>query len=200
MDPKALFNIPYGLFMLSANAQGRDNACIVNTVMQVTDNPRRVAVAVNKANHTHDMIADTGIFTASVLTELTPFSIFERFGFKSGRDTDKFLDFDGAARGQNGLLYLTGYANAAIEARVAMSFDLGTHTMFVGDVTDAVVLSDCPSVTYSYYQEHIKPKPQPKQKGYVCRICGYIYHGDVLPADFICPLCKHGVDDFEPLE
>ncbi len=203
IEPDAMFKLSYGLFVLSAKEKEQDNGCIINTVMQVTDSPKRITIAVNKANLTHDLIAKTGEFTVSVLAQDAPFALFERFGFQSGRTADKFAGFEPVARGENGLIYLTRYANAFISARVIFSEDCGTHTIFTAEVTEAKVLSATPSVTYEYYFANIKPKPQPPEgnkKGFVCKICGYVYEGDTLPADFICPLCKHGAEDFEPLQ
>jgi flavorubredoxin/flavin reductase (DIM6/NTAB) family NADH-FMN oxidoreductase RutF/rubredoxin len=202
IDPDALHRLSYGLFVLTAQENGRDNGCIINTVQQAAENPTRITIAVNKQNLTHDIISRTGVFNVSVLTTQTPFSVFERFGFASGRDTDKFAGFDAAARTENGLLYLTEHANAVLCAKVLETIDCGTHTLFVAQVTQACVLCGAPSVTYQYYFDHIKPRPQQPQegkKGFVCQICGYVYEGDVLPEDFICPLCKHGAQDFAAL-
>ncbi len=201
IEQAALFNLSYGLFVLSAKAGQKDNGCIINTVTQVTDTPKRISIAVNKGNLTHDMILSSGQFNVSILAEDAPFQVFKDFGFCSGRTVDKFQDAP-AARSANGLYYLTKYTNGFISARVLQTIDLGTHTVFMAEVTEAKVLRDIPSVTYAYYHAHIKPKPPvagPKKKGFVCKICGYVYEGDTLPADFICPLCKHGADDFEPL-
>lgn len=201
IEPAALFNLSYGLFVLSAKNQQKDNGCIINTVTQVTDTPKRISIAVNKGNLTHDMVLASGQFNVSILAEDAPFQVFKDFGFCSGRTVDKFQDAP-VARSANGLYYLTKYTNGFISARVLQSIDLGSHTVFIAEVTEAKVLRDVPSVTYAYYHAHIKPKPPvtgPKKKGFVCKICGYIYEGDTLPADFICPLCKHGADDFEPL-
>ena len=204
IDPNALFKLSYGLYVVTAQDEnGRDNGCITNAVMQVTDSPNRIAIGVNKANCTHDMIAKSGKFSVSVLTEDAPFKLFQHFGFRSGRDVDKFQEFKHADRCANGLYYLSKYSNALISGTVIASEDCGTHTLFIADVTEACILSDAPSVTYEYYFEHIKPKPPVSagpQKGFVCKVCGYVYEGDVLPADFICPLCKHGADAFEPLK
>lgn len=192
------------MFVLSAHADGKDNGCIINTAAQLTSTPGRINIAVNKANFTHDMIMKTGVFNLSVLAEDASFDIFKRFGFASGKDTDKFAGFEeNAARSANGLLYVTQGTNAFMSAKVIDSHDYGTHTLFVAELTEAQILREEPSVTYAYYFEHIKPKPQPKieeeKHGYVCKICGYVYEGDELPADFICPLCKHGVEDFEKI-
>ncbi len=203
IEPNAFFKISYGLFVLSARDAARDNGCIINTVMQVTDQPKRLTIAVNKANFTHDMILKTGVFNLSVLSIDAPFSLFQRFGFHSGKDTDKLADFHAIARSENGLFYLTETANAYFAAKVLETVDCGTHTIFVADVTEAKTLSEIPPVTYDYYFQHIKPKPIPageKKKGFVCKICGYVYEGETLPPDYICPICKHGAEDFEPLQ
>lgn len=204
VDPTAFQKLSYGLFVLSAKADGKDNGCIINTAAQLTSSPNRINIAVNKANYTHDMILNTGIFNISVLAEDTSFDTFKRFGFASGKDTDKFTGFENSvARSANGLLYVTEGTNAFMSAKVVDSYDYGTHTLFIAEITEAEVLREEPSVTYAYYFEHIKPKPQPKieeeKHGYVCKICGYVYEGDTLPDDFICPLCKHSVDDFEKI-
>lgn len=204
VDPSVFHKFSYGLFVLSAQADGKNNGCIINTAAQLTSTPGRINIAVNKANFTHDMIMKTGVFNLSVLAEDASFDIFKRFGFASGKDTDKFAGFEeNAARSANGLLYVTQGTNAFMSAKVIDSHDYGTHTLFVAELTEAQILREEPSVTYAYYFEHIKPKPQPKieeeKHGYVCKICGYVYEGDELPADFICPLCKHGVEDFEKI-
>ena len=204
VDPKTMQKFSYGLFVLSAQADGKDNGCIINTAAQLTSSPNRINIAVNKANHTHDMIMATGMFNISFLSEKTSFDTFKRFGFQSGRDTDKFEGFESSvARSANGLLYVTEGTNAFMSAKVVDSYDYGSHTLFVAEVTEAQILNSDPSVTYAYYFDHIKPKPQPKieeeKHGYVCKICGYVYEGDTLPDDFICPLCKHGADDFEKI-
>ena len=202
-DPKAMFKLSYGLFVLSARQDGKDNGCIINTVTQITDEPKRVALAVQQRNLTHDMIRDTGEFNVSVLSEEAEFSLFQRFGFQSGRNVDKLVGFADYERSDNGLIYLTKQANALISGRVTAATDYGTHTLFVADVTDLRVLSEVPSATYAYYFANIKPKPETtakKVKGYRCKICGYVYEGDTLPADFICPWCGHPASDFEPIE
>ena len=203
VDPNAMFKLSYGLFVLSAEADGKHNGCIINTAVQLTDTPKRITIAVNKANFTHDMILKTRKFNISVLSTSAPFSLFRQFGFQSGRDTEKFDGKFEIRVSANGLVYLSQYANAVISGEVVDALDYGTHTLFVADVTEAKILSGEPSVTYSYYFEHIKPKPQPKEDnkpGWVCKICGYVYEGEDLPADFICPLCKHGAEDFEKLK
>lgn len=200
VEPNAMFKLSYGLFVLTAKGT-RDNGCIINTVTQITDTPKRISIAVNKANHTHDLIMNSGVFNVSVLTTDATFALFQRFGFQSGREVDKFDGFADVARSENGLYYVTQASNAFISGKVIQTLDYGTHTVFIADVTEAKVLSNAPSLTYAYYFEHVKPKPAAlsEQKGWVCKICGYVYEGDELPADFICPLCKHGAEDFERL-
>lgn len=194
----AIFKLTYGLFVLSAKDGEKDNACIINTALQVTSNPLQVSVTVNKANFTHDMIMKTGEFNLSILSQDTPFEVFQHFGMQSGRDVNKFEG--DVLRTDNGIAYIGGVSNAVISVKVNKTLDVGTHTIFVGEVTEEHVLSDVPSVTYQYYFDHIKPKPETtKKKGFVCKICGYVYEGDTLPEDFICPICKHGAEDFEPL-
>ena len=203
MNTNAMFKIGYGLYVLTAKENGFDNGCIINTVSQVTSNPNRITVAVNKANKTHDMIIASGEFNVSVLSTSATFDIFKAFGFRSGKDADKFSDFKAVERSVNGLYYITDATNAYISAKVVNATDLGTHTLFLADVTDCEVLSDATSVTYDYYHKNIKPKPEVKKMSkvyYRCKICGYIYEGDELPADFICPLCKHPASDFERVE
>ena len=199
VEPNAFFKLSYGLFVVTAQDGGRDTGCIINTAAQLTDTPKRITITVNKQNHTHDVIAKTGVFNLSVLTEETPFSLIQRFGFQSGRDADKFAGWGEESRSQNGLRYLGAYTNAFFSCRVIEARDCGTHTLFIADVTEARVLSDAPAVTYAYYFEHIKPKPiaMEEKKGFVCKVCGYVYEGDTLPEDYICPLCKHGAADFE---
>ena len=202
MDNRAMFKIGYGLYVLTAREGERDNGCIINAAIQVTSTPNRIAVTVNKQNKTHDMIASTGQFNLSVLTTQAPFSLFKHFGFQTGKDTDKFDNLEGFSRAENGVSYIAKYTNSYISGKVIQSIDLGTHTMFISDVTEAEVLSSIPTVTYDYYQQNIKPKPQPKTEvsvGYRCEVCGYIYEGEVLPEDFVCPICKHGVSDFVKL-
>jgi len=203
VDPVAFQKFSYGLFVLTAKEGAKDSGCIINTGIQLTSNPNRITIAVNKANYTHDMIMRTGVFNLSFLSETTTFDTFKHFGFQSGRDVNKFDEHIPVsyAHSANGLAYITKGTNAFISAKVVDTHDYGTHTLFVAEVTEAAVLNAEPSVTYAYYFEHIKPKPQAKleeeRHGYVCKICGYFYEGDTLPEDFICPLCKHGADDFE---
>ncbi|MCL2276785.1 MAG: flavin reductase [Treponema sp.] len=199
IDPAAMFKLTYGLFVLTAKDNDKDNGCIINTVTQITASPLRIAIAVNKANFTHDMILKTKAFNVSVLSETAPFSIFQRFGFTSGKDNDKFKESGYEDRAANGIRYISGHANCVISANVVNSYDYGTHTLFTADVAQSFILSNEKSLTYQFYFDNIKPKPQaPKEtkKGYVCKICGYVHEGE-LPDDFICPLCKHGAEDFE---
>lgn len=201
MNKKAMYKLTYGLFVLSARQNDKDNGCIVNTVEQVTTSPNRITVAINKCNLTHDMVLATGVFNVSILSTDAPFSLFERFGFQSGKDVDKLRDYDNIARSENGLFYLPQYSNAYLSAKVVQTMDLGSHTLFLADVTDAEVLSDSDPVTYDYYQKNIKPAAKKTDvKGWRCTICNYIYEGDPLPADFICPVCKHGAIDFEKIQ
>ena len=202
MDNKAMFKIGYGLYILTAKEGKKDNGCVINTAIKVTSKPNRISVTVNKQNYTHDMIMKTGVFNVSILSEKATFDVFKHFGFQSGRDVDKFADYKDATRSENGLYYVTGDTNAYISGKVINTLDLGTHTMFIADVTDAEVLADVPTTSYDYYQKNIKTKPEAPKKvtGYVCKICGYIYEGDPLPEDFICPICKHGAADFEKIE
>ncbi len=201
MDPTAMFRLSYGLFVLSAQQAGKDNACIINTVTQVTTSPNRITIAVNKSNLTHDMISATGVFTVAVLSQEAPFELFRHFGFQSGRTADKYAGWAASRRAANGVLYPTACVNAYMAAKVADRWELETHTVFLAEVTEAAVLSDAPSMTYAFYHEQVKPKPQPvKKKGYVCNVCGYVYEGETLPEDFVCPLCKHGAQDFSPIE
>ena len=203
IDTTALFKLSYGLFVLTAREGKKDNGCIINTAVQITSSPCRISITVNKQNYTHDMIVRTDAFNLSVLTEETPMKVFEHFGFRSGKNINKFADCTSENRTGNGILYIPKYTNAVLSCAVVATVDCGTHTMFIADVTETKILSNIPSVTYQYYFDHIKPKPQPEndaKKGYVCKICGYVYEGEELPEDFICPLCKHGAEDFEPLQ
>ena len=198
-DPAALFSIGYGLYVVTTNDGQKDNGLIVNTVTQVTDSPKRVAVTVNKQNYSFHTIRKTGILNVNCLSTEAPFKVFETFGFQSGRSVNKFENCN-PKRSRNDLVVLPKHINAFLSLKVAEYVDLGTHGMFICDVTESRVLSSTPTMTYTYYQENVKPKPEvPKSKGYVCKICGYVYEGDPLPEDFICPLCKHGASDFEPI-
>ncbi len=201
IEKEAMYKISYGLYMLTTTDGEKQNGCIVNTVSMITDNPKRIVVFVNKSNYSETLLKKTGVFNVSVLTESAPFEIFKRFGFQSGKDVDKF---EGASYpvSENGLYYLPDCANAMMSAKVVDSYDYGTHTLFVAEVTEAKTLSNEKSTTYEYYQSNIKPKPAAKveeNKGvekWVCKVCGYTHEG-ALPDDFICPWCKHPASDFE---
>ena len=206
MDNKVMYALSYGLFVLSARRGEKDNGCITNTPIQVTTDPNRIVIAVNKGNYTHDMVKETGRFTLSILSEEAKFDLFQRFGFQSGRDVDKFAGFEAhTARDKDGICYVTQGTNAWLSCKVVSATDLGSHTLFLADVLDGGTLSSAPSATYAYYQAHIKPKPAAsapaasEKKRWVCTVCGYVYEGDELPADYICPLCKHPASDFELL-
>ena len=198
-DLTALFKIGYGLYVVTSNDGTKDNGLIVNTVTQLTDNPNRIAVNINKANYSHHVIKKTGVMNVNCLSVEAPFEVFQNFGFQSGRTVDKFANWP-AYRSDNGLMFLPKYINAFMSLKVEQYVDLDTHGMFICTVTEARVMSDKETMTYTYYHNNVKPKPQTEgKKGFVCKICGYIYEGDVLPDDYICPLCKHGVADFEPI-
>ena len=199
-DLTALFNIGYGLYVVTSNDGKKDNGLIVNTVTQVTNSPNRVAVCINKQNYSHHVINSTGIMNVNCLSVEAPFKVFENFGFQSGRNVDKFADCT-PLRSDNGLVFLPKYINSFMSLKVEDYIDLDTHGMFICSVTEARVVSDKETMTYTYYQNNVKPKPQTDgKKGWVCKVCGYVYEGEDLPEDFICPLCKHGVADFEPIE
>ena len=200
VDPTALFRIGYGLYVVTSNDGKKDNGLIVNTVIQLTDQPNRVAVNINKENYSHHVIKQTGIMNVNCLSVEAPFQVFENFGFQSGRQADKFAGWE-TPRSENGLVILPKYINAFMSLKVEQYVDLGTHGMFICSVAEARIINKKDTMTYTYYQENVKPKPQTEgKKGFVCTVCGYIYEGDVLPDDFICPLCKHGVADFVPIE
>lgn len=199
MDTKALSKIGYGLYVLTANDE-KDNGCIINTVMQVTSNPLQIAIAVNKRNYTTAMIQKTRKFNISVLSEKADFNIYKHFGYQSGKDVNKFENFSDTKRSPNGVLYITSGTNAYMSAYVQQEIDLGTHFLFIGQLVASENLSDDKSATYEYYQNNVKPKPETNnKKGWRCKICGYIYEGEELPADYVCPICKHGAVDFEKL-
>ncbi len=201
MDLSCMHKLSYGLFVLSAAEGDKQNGCIINTAMQVTTTPNRITIAVNKQNYTHDMILHTGVFNVSILDQTAPFALFQRFGFQSGRNADKLAGL-AVSHTENGLFYPSEHVCAVISAKVVQTMDLGTHTLFLADVTDGLSLSNEPALTYAYYHANVKPKPQANtenKKGWRCKICGYIYEGDPLPDDFVCPICKHGAIDFEKL-
>ncbi len=202
MNNNAMFKIGYGLYVITANVNGYDNGCIVNTVIQVTTNPNRISVTINKDNKTHDMIKDSGKFNVSMLSQKASFDIFKHFGFQSGKTVNKFNDFTDFKRSENNIPYITAGTCAYLSATVYSCVDLGTHTMFIANVIDGDVSSDDEAATYSYYHSNIKPKPEKNEVkvelAYRCKICGYVHEGE-LPEDFVCPLCKHGAADFEKI-
>lgn len=199
-DMNALFKIGYGLYVVTSNDGKQNNGLIVNTVTQVSDNPNRIAVNINKANYSYHVIKQTGILNVNCLTVDAPFKVFENFGFQSGRNTDKFVNYP-YILSDNGLPILTNYINASISLKVENYIDLDSHGMFICSVTEARVMNNKETMTYEYYQKNVKPKPDTDgKKGFVCKVCGYVYEGDVLPDDYICPLCKHGASDFEPIK
>ena len=201
MDLSAMFNIGYGLYVASTEFEGKDNACIVNTVMQLTSSePCKIGVAINKNNFTCELLQKSKRLNISILTEKAPFDVYKQFGFQSGRSVDKFDGIEGVKRAENGVLYLEKDVNSVLSVLVTEEIDLGSHILFIGNLTDTKVLSKDPSVTYAYYHKNVKPKPQKTEKhGWRCKICGYIYEGEELPPDFICPWCKHGSADFEKI-
>ena len=198
-DLTALFNIGYGLYVVTSNDGKKDNGLIVNTVSQVTNTPNRIAVTINKANYSHHVIKQTGIMNVNCLDTTATFEIFQRFGFQSGRSVDKFEGMD-VLKSDNGLAFLPRYINSFMSLKVDDYVDLDTHGMFICSVTEARVISKNETMTYTFYQNNVKPKPQTEgKKGYVCKVCGWVYEGEPLPEDIICPLCKHGAADFEPI-
>ena len=199
-DMKVLYSIGYGLYVVTSNDGKKDNGLIVNTVMQVANSPERIAVTVSKANYSHDVIKNSGIMNVNTLTTEAPFKVFEAFGFASGRDKDKFADCN-PRKSENGLVVLPKYINAYMSLAVEDYVDLGSHGMFICSLTESAVISDAESMTYAYYHKSVKPKPEIKsERGFVCTICGYVHDEDTLPPDFVCPLCKHGAEDFVPIE
>lgn len=199
MNPKALSQLSYGLYVVSTKHDKKMNGCIINTVTQVTSDPQRIVVAVNKKNLTCELIQKSGIFAVSILSETAPFSLFKHFGFQSGKNTDKFVDVPFKMTKQE-LPYLTEHTTAYLDCEVTASYDLGSHMLFIATVSDGEVLSGEKPMTYSFYHEFVKPKPDASStKGWRCVICGYVYEGEELPPDFICPWCKHGVEDFEKI-
>ena len=199
-DKNVLFSISYGLYILSANSSNTDNACVINTLSQITSSPDTVCVTVNKKNFTNEIIKKSKKFNVSILSTDADFELIKRFGFQSGRDIDKFVGFKDMYRSQNGIYFINKGANSFISVDIDEIIDFDTHDMFVGHITDTAVLSDKESLTYSYYQDNIKPKQNDNKKtGYVCTVCGYIHESDTLPDDFVCPVCKHGTSAFVKL-
>ncbi len=200
MDNKAMYDIGYGLYVLTAKDGEKVNGCIINTAVQVTSSPNRISIAVNKQNLTHDMILKTNAFNLSIIAQSAGFELMERFGFHTGRDTDKFAGFD-QPRSITGIPYITKDTTAWMSCWVEQAIDLDTHTLFIAMVTDAEKLSTAPAMTYTYYQQNVKPKPEMKKDahGWRCAVCGYVYEKEELPEDFVCPLCKHGACDFEKI-
>ena len=200
MNLDVMKKLSYGLFVLTARYGQKDNGCIINTAVQVASEPNTISISVNKANYTHDMILKTGQFNVSILSEQAKFDTFSHFGFQSGRDVDKFAEVS-ISRAENGIAIIhTDQTNGYLSGKVIQAIDLGSHTLFIATIEDGDVWDDTPSATYAYYFANIKPKPEPKKrKGWICTICGYIYEGEVLPDDFICPVCKHPASDFRPL-
>ena len=197
---KALYNIPYGVYVLTAKGE-KHNGCIINTLLQVTSSPSKISITVNKDNYTTQLIEKSGVFNISILDMTTSFDIIKHFGFASGKDTDKFAGFIDYKLADNGVAYITKHTNSYLSAKVVSKTDVGTHITFVAEVTADVVLANTESLLYSYYQSNIKPKTEKAKKTiWVCKVCGYVYQGDELPADFVCPLCKHGAEDFEKQE
>jgi len=203
INSNAMFKLSYGLFIITARENDFDNGCIINTAGQVTDTPLQIAVTINKKSKTYDMIKNTCVFNLSVISEKAEFELFKHFGFQSGSSANKFDGYQAAKRAENGVMYITDGVNSYISAKVVQDIDLGTHTMFVAEVTDAEIISDAASATYEYYHSNIKPKPQEKKNKktvWRCKVCGYEYEGDELPEDFICPLCNHPASAFEKIE
>lgn len=202
MNEKTMQKLTYGLFVLTSNDGTKDNGCIINTTMQLTSNPNKIAIAVNKANYSHDIIMKSRKFNVCILSEEAQFSLFQRFGFQSGRTVNKFEGFTDYKKGLNDLPIITQGANSYISAWVDQTVDIGTHTLFIATVTDMDILNDVPSATYGYYHQHIKPQPQQQKTtktAWRCKICGFIYEGEELPEDYICPICKHPASDFEKI-
>ena len=203
MDKKAMYKLSYGLFVLTTKVDDKDNGCIINTAIQAASEPNQMSICVNKQNYTHDMIKESMEFNVSIISEKASFDLFKHFGFQTGREVDKFEGFDKCDRSSNGLFYITEGTHAYISVKVTNTEDIGSHTMFIGEIVDMEVLDDAPSATYTYYMSNIKPKPEKVGKTedgktvWRCKICGYEYVGEELPEDYICPICKHPASDFE---
>lgn len=201
MNANSMYTLSYGLFVLTAHHDEKDNGCIINTAIQAASEPNQICISVNKSGYTHDMLLQSGAFALSVLDQTATLELIQQFGYRSGRDADKFADYADCARTPNGLYYVTKGTNAVLSAKVDKTLDLGSHTLFVGEVTHTDMLSDKPSMTYAYYSENVKPKPteSPEKSGktvWRCTVCGYEYEGEHLPEDFVCPWCKHPASDF----
>ena len=200
MNPKVMNKLSYGIFIATARDGEKDNGCIINTGIQVTTEPNQIAFAINKNNYTHDIIVKTKALNLSILSEDATMATIKNFGFQSGRTADKFIEFP-FERSANGITYIAKECNGYISAKVTQTVDLGSHTLFIAEVTDGDILNDQPSATYAYYHSNIKNTQKPEaKKGWICTICGYIYEGETLPPDFVCPLCNHPASDFEPLK
>ena len=199
MDNKALYKIGYGLYVISSSYNGKDNGMICNTICQVASDPLLISVSINKANYSHDLIKSSGKMNVHAISEVAPFELFKRFGFVSGKDVDKFAH-DMMVRTDNGLPLVTTYTNSVICLKVRDYVDLGSHGLFICEIEDAKVLNNGETMSYAFYQKKVKPKTQPKKNGYVCKICGYVYEGETLPEDFVCPICKHPASDFEKIQ
>ena len=199
MDNKALYKIGYGLYVITSNDGKKQNGMICNTVCQVASDPLLISISINKANYSHDVIKKTKRMNVHPISESAPFEVFKRFGFVSGRDVDKFA-YDMVIEANNGVAKLMDYVNAMMSLKVKDYIDAGSHGIFICEIEDAVVISQEETMSYSYYQKNVKPKPEKKKSGYVCKICGYVYEGDELPDDFICPICKHPASDFEKIQ
>lgn len=202
MDQNVMDKLSYGLFILTSASGGRESGCIINTAGQVASEPNRICIAVNQSNFTHDLVKESGRFNLSILSESADFDTLKHFGFQSGREIDKFAGYEACQKSVNGLYYITAGTNGFLSARVEQALDLGSHTLFIARVDDMELLSDTPSATYAYYQSHIKPQSPntgtPAGKTvWRCKVCGYVYEGENLPEDFICPLCRHPASDFE---
>lgn len=204
MDKKTMYKLTYGLFVLTSSWHGKENGCIINTAAQITSQPNRISIAVNKDNLTHDLINQSGNFNISILSEDAEFDIFKHFGFQSGVSVNKFDGYAECQRSVNGLYYITKGTNGYISATVEQKLDMGSHTLFIASVDDMEVLSSVPSASYAYYQEHIKPKPEKMSVDgktvWRCSVCGYVYEGENLPEDYVCPICKHPASDFLKIE
>jgi flavin reductase (DIM6/NTAB) family NADH-FMN oxidoreductase RutF len=200
MNPKALYNLTYGLYLLSTREEGKDYGCIINTAVQVARDPDRIAISVQNNNKTCEVLKRTELFNLTAITEDAPFDLFKQFGMQSARDVEKFRGYPGVDRAPNTLPILSRHGNMYLSVYVDQVMDLGSHTLFIGQILDGEVLSNKPSCSYGHYQANIKPKTKKAAaKQWECRICGHIYEGEEVPDDYLCPLCKHGKEDFVPV-